>query len=86
MGGSGGDFIQTAREKGAQVYITGEVRHHQAPAGGLVDFAVLEVGHYASEAVFMRPWAEELRGFFQAAGLSLRVEAAQSDTAPFVFW
>jgi len=86
MGGSGGDFIQTAREKGAQVYITGEVRHHQAPPGGLVDFAVLEVGHYASEAVFMGPWAEELRGLFQAAGLSLRVEAAQSDTAPFAFW
>jgi hypothetical protein len=51
-----------------------------------VDFAVLEVGHYASEAVFMGPWAEELRGLFQAAGLSLRVEAAQSDTAPFAFW
>lgn len=86
MGGSGGDFIQTAREKGAQVYVTGEVRHHQAPPGDLEDFAVLEVGHYASEAVFMGPWAEELRGLFQAAGLSLEVAVAKSGTTPFAYW
>ena len=72
VGGSGGDFMPDAREPGAQVYLTGEVRHHQVPPGLLEDFAVLEVGHYASEAVFMGPWAEQLRGLFQAAGLGLR--------------
>jgi hypothetical protein len=44
------------------------------------------VGHYASEAIFMGPWAEQLRGLFQAAGLSLRVEVAQSMAAPFTFY
>lgn len=81
LGGSGGEFIQTARDKGAQVYLTGEVRHHQVPPS-LTDFTVLEVGHYASEAVFMGPWAEQLRGLFQAAGLSIRVELAQSPASP----
>ena len=85
LGGSGGEFIQTARNKGAQVYLTGEVRHHQVPPS-LTDFAVLEVGHYASEAVFMGPWAEQLRGLFLAAGLSIRVELAQSLQAPFAYW
>jgi len=81
LGGSGGEFIQTARDQGAQVYLTGEVRHHQVPPD-LEEFAILEVGHYASEAVFMGPWAEQLRGLFQAAGLSIRVEVAQSLQAP----
>jgi hypothetical protein len=84
LGGSGGEFIQTARDRGAQVYLTGEVRHHQVPPD-LDEFAVLEVGHYASEAVFMGPWAEQLRGLFQAAGLSIRVELAPTPQAPFVY-
>jgi dinuclear metal center YbgI/SA1388 family protein len=85
LGGSGGEFIQAARDKGAQVYITGEVRHHQAPPEGPENFAVLEVGHYSSEAVFMGFWAEQLRAFFKAAGLSVRVEVAQSLSAPFEY-
>ena len=85
LGGSGGEFIQAARDQGAQVYLTGEVRHHQVPPS-LTEFAVLEVGHYASEAVFMGPWAEQLRGLFQAAGLSIRVEVAQSFPAPFAYF
>jgi dinuclear metal center YbgI/SA1388 family protein len=86
LGGSGGEFIHTARDRGAQVYLTGEVRHHQAIPGHPEDFAILEVGHYASEAVFMGPWAEQLRGLFTAAGLSVRLEVAQSCPAPFSYW
>ena len=48
LGGSGGEFIQTARDRGAQVYLTGEVRHHQVPPGLAADFAVLAVGFYAA--------------------------------------
>ena len=66
------------------MYITGEVRHHQAPVD-LEDLAVLEVGHFASEVVFMAPWAEQLQGHFQAAGLDLEVQAARSQTCPVAF-
>jgi dinuclear metal center YbgI/SA1388 family protein len=81
-GGSGGELIGAAREKGAQVYLTGEVRHHQAPPE-MEDFAVLEVGHYASEAVFMKPWAAELQARFQNAGWQVEVEAAAHSAAPY---
>jgi dinuclear metal center YbgI/SA1388 family protein len=86
LGGSGGEFIQTARDRGAQAYVTGEVRHHQVPPEGLEDFAVLEVGHYCSETVFMAPWAAQLRGHLVAAGLDVRLEVAQSRKAPFTYW
>ncbi|MFZ5452222.1 MAG: Nif3-like dinuclear metal center hexameric protein [Thermodesulfobacteriota bacterium] len=80
--GSGGDLIAMARQRGAQVYLTGEVRHHQAiPAHG-AGFAVLEVGHFASEVVFIPEWARQLRRHFQEAGLQVRVETA-SEEAPF---
>jgi len=86
LGGSGGEFIAAARSRGAQVYITGEVRHHQVSPESLVDFAVLEVGHYSSEAVFMDPWAEQLQGFFAAAGLAVEVKPVQSTQPPFGYW
>jgi len=82
--GSGGDLITTAWQQGAQVYLTGEVRHHQATPGYPDGFAVLEVGHFASEVVFIPEWAGKLRRHFQESGLQVRVEAAQEE-APFSF-
>ncbi len=83
--GSGGDLIPEAQAAGAQIYLTGEVRHHQVPPGDLKNFAILEVGHFASEAVFMKPWAEQLEGLFGEAGLSLRVAAADEGRVPCDF-
>jgi dinuclear metal center YbgI/SA1388 family protein len=80
--GSGGDLLAEAQSRGAQVYLTGEVRHHQVPPGLPDDFAVVAVGHYASEVVFMEPWAGQLREMFQAADLGLEVMVAATEAAP----
>ncbi len=84
-GGSGGDLIPAARQRGAQLFVTGEVRHHQAlPAGGQ-DFAILEVGHFASEVVFMPEWARQLGRLLAEAGLAVAVEVAGEEEAPFAY-
>jgi len=47
--GAGSDFIEQARRSGADLYLTGEVKHHQAllaRAGGPV---VVDAGHFATE-------------------------------------
>ena len=77
--GSGGEFMAAARQLGAQVYLTGEVRHHQATPGYPPGFAVLEVGHFASEVVFIPEWARQLAEHFQETGLQVRVEAAPEE-------
>jgi dinuclear metal center YbgI/SA1388 family protein len=83
--GSGGDLLADARNRGAQVYLTGEVRHHQVPPGLLEDFAIAAVGHFASEAVFMDPWARQLQGMFQEAGLELEVMVAAAQPSPYCY-
>jgi dinuclear metal center YbgI/SA1388 family protein len=83
--GSGGDLVADARKSGAQVYLTGEVRHHQIPAGGGVDFAVVAVGHFASEVVFMAPWARQLEKLFQEADLKLEVKVAANQPPPYFY-
>jgi dinuclear metal center YbgI/SA1388 family protein len=81
-GGSGGDLLDAALFKGVQLYLTGEVRHHQVPPTLPPGFAVLTVGHFASEVVFMDPWAERLRGLFSDGGLEVRVQVAQDQAPP----
>ncbi len=82
-GGSGGDLINQAQGKGASVYVTGEVRHHQAVPGPEEDFTIIEVGHFASEVVFMPTWAEQVAQFLRQRGLEVQVRVAISETAPF---
>uniref|UniRef100_A0A7V6DR53 GTP cyclohydrolase 1 type 2 homolog n=1 Tax=Desulfobacca acetoxidans TaxID=60893 RepID=A0A7V6DR53_9BACT len=82
-GGSGGDLIAPAQAQGAHVYITGEVRHHQAVPGNEEDFAIIEVGHFSSEAVFMPAWAEQVAQLLQQRQLEVQVRLATSQAAPF---
>jgi dinuclear metal center YbgI/SA1388 family protein len=81
-GGSGGDLLEASLSQGAQLYVTGEVRHHQVPPTLPSGFAVLTVGHFASEVVFMDPWAQRLRGLFADGGLEVRVQVARDQAPP----
>ncbi len=85
-GGSGGELIGAAQQSGAQLYVTGEVRHHQVLPGDLADFAVAEVGHFASEVVFMPAWAEQLARLFQEKGLEVQVQASEAERMPFAWY
>jgi dinuclear metal center YbgI/SA1388 family protein len=80
--GSGGDLLAGAMSRGAHIYLTGEIRHHQVPAGSPAGFAVVAVGHFASEVVFMVPWAQQLHELFQEAGLGLGVMVAAHQAPP----
>jgi len=50
-GGSGGDYLNLAHEKGAHVFVTGEVGYHRALQASFWKDAmgVIEAGHYYSE-------------------------------------
>lgn len=85
-GGSGGDLISQAQAQGAEIYVTGEVRHHQAVPGAEEDFAIIEVGHFASEVVFMPAWAEQVSQLLRERELDVQVCVAASETTPFQIW
>ncbi|MFZ2087404.1 MAG: Nif3-like dinuclear metal center hexameric protein [Desulfobaccales bacterium] len=81
-GGSGGDLIGQAEAHGASLYVTGEVRHHQAVPGPTENFAIVEVGHFASEVAFMPTWAASLAQFLRHRDLAVQVQVAP-EKAPF---
>lgn len=48
-GGSGSEFIQLAVDKGAEAYITSDVKHHDF-VDHTPDIFIVDVGHYEAEA------------------------------------
>ncbi len=57
--GSGGSGIESAIEKNADVYITGDISHHQGLDAVLQGLYVIDAGHYGIEKIFtghMEKW------------------------------
>lgn len=57
-GGSGGSLIDQAASSGAQVFITGDIKHHAAMDAPIT---VLDVGHFSIEEKMMRVFADHLK-------------------------
>jgi dinuclear metal center YbgI/SA1388 family protein len=47
--GAGGDFLEAAHRAGADLYLTGEVKHHQALLARQQGMVVIDAGHFATE-------------------------------------
>ncbi len=84
-GGSGGDLIPRAWEQGADLYLTGDVRYHQAAPFAQEEMAIIDLGHYATEVLFIPEWGRRLQAGLQAAGLNVAVTVAAKDTDPFSY-
>jgi len=48
-GGSGSDFIYDAAKKGAHVYITGDIKYHQAQSAIKNNLCIIDAGHFNTE-------------------------------------
>lgn len=84
-GGSGSDFIEKAYESGAQVYITGEVKHSAARWAEEIGFCVIDAGHYATENLVTDAFASLLASELSKAGNNLQVTATANQRNPFEF-
>jgi dinuclear metal center YbgI/SA1388 family protein len=47
--GSGGSLVQEAIASGADCFVTGDIKYHQALDARAVGMAIIDVGHYATE-------------------------------------
>jgi hypothetical protein len=83
--GAGSDLIGAAARRGADVLVTGDVRYHEAQDALDLGLALVDVGHYNSEAIVIRPLAAYLRERLQGDGLTAEVIEAQAGRDPFRF-
>ncbi|HWR68852.1 MAG TPA: Nif3-like dinuclear metal center hexameric protein [Desulfomonilia bacterium] len=59
--GSGMDYWLQARENGCDTFVTGDVRYHAAMEAVEAGMNVIDVGHFGSEGIIVKPLAARLK-------------------------
>lgn len=80
--GSGGSLIDKFLGSNHQVFITGDVKYHQAREVEIAGRGLIDIGHFASEHLFIEPLIHRLSALIPP-GNNIRIEACPLETDPF---
>lgn len=58
--GSGGDLAPLAKAHGADVLLTGEIKHHEILEANRLGIAVIDAGHFKTEDIVITPFTQKL--------------------------
>lgn len=61
LGGSGGDFIPAAAAAGFDVFITADIKYHQAQTAEELGLCVIDGGHFETERPVLQVLADQIR-------------------------
>jgi dinuclear metal center YbgI/SA1388 family protein len=83
LGGSGTSAVPEALAAGADVLVTGDVRHHAALDALELGLALIDAGHHATESAAMPVFAARVAEAAAQQGLSARVALSEVNTTPW---
>lgn len=81
-GGASGDMLAQAGQMGADLFITGEVKHDVFVAAG--DVAIIDAGHFDTEKCFVDSFAHGLQKRADALKYSLDIKESEHVARPFI--
>jgi len=85
--GSGADFIKSAAFSGADLYLTGDVKYHEAQLAEELDMALVDFGHYGSEKFVSSLLYERLNKLSDRKGLDkINYHKSEINTNPWQYW
>lgn len=84
-GGSGSELAPAAMAAGAQVYLSGEIKHSMARWAESVGFCLVDGGHFATENVMVPGLAKLIRSGLAELDLAVDVLTTESQTSPFSY-
>lgn len=82
-GGSGSEFIYDAYEKGADVYITGDIKYHDGQLGHELGLTIVDAGHYNTEKIVLPIIKEYLKN---KLGNKIEIEVVMNSTIPYMIY
>lgn len=85
-GGSGSDLTELAHAQGADIYLTGEVKHSTARWAEAAGFCIVDAGHFATENLLTESLAAQLAREFASRDLDIAVHATTEQQNPFTFF
>jgi putative NIF3 family GTP cyclohydrolase 1 type 2 len=80
--GGGGDQIDVFAKNGCSLYITGDVRHHEALLAAENGICLIDAGHFDTEWIFVRNFAEKLK---TAVGDVAEIYESRHGKGPFIY-
>ena len=82
--GSGSGLLSAFLASRAQVYVTGDLKYHDARITEEAGRGLIDIGHFASEHLMVEVLADMLKSRIKAARLDVRVEPSGLEKEPFV--
>jgi len=83
-GGAGASLLNEAVYAGADVYLTGDLKYHEAQEALLQNMAVVDAGHFATEYPVVARLADYLRHALQDQ--DVEIKASEINTDPFRYY
>lgn len=81
--GSGGSLVDVFLKSGADVYITGDIKYHEARLIEEYSKGLIDVGHFGSEHLVVDLLFEKLSQATQKAGLNIDLKRFKKEKDPF---
>jgi dinuclear metal center YbgI/SA1388 family protein len=78
--GSGSDSMKAAIKNGCDLFITGDIRHHEAQVAKESGLCVIDAGHYGTEKIFTENFADKLR---KNVGSKIQIIESEVNSNPF---
>jgi dinuclear metal center YbgI/SA1388 family protein len=85
-GGSGSGLTEAAMAAGAQVFITGEVKHSTARWAEDAGFCVIDAGHFSTEKLVVPALVAAITRGCEDKGLALRIRGTEVQVSPFQYY
>jgi dinuclear metal center YbgI/SA1388 family protein len=81
--GSGSSLLENFFSSGAQAYISGDIRYHDARDVEAAQLGIIDIGHFSSESFIAEDLAARLDTILAETGLDVVVEACNIEKDPF---
>jgi dinuclear metal center YbgI/SA1388 family protein len=82
-GGAGDSLLDAARIAGAELYVTGDLRHHVVLDALTMGLSVIDAGHHATEAAALPALHDRLAAMASARRLGAGLLASTTTTEPW---
>jgi len=84
--GSGADFITAASSKGADLYITGDVKYHEAQLAEELGINLIDAGHFETENIFKELVYDYLNNKKVKCKLDFNIFKSEVSTNPWKYY
>jgi dinuclear metal center YbgI/SA1388 family protein len=82
--GSGSGLFNQFVASGAQVYVSGDLRYHDAKTAEALNLGLIDIGHFASEHLIVDVLTRRLKKVLSEAGMDVKIEAYKLEQEPFM--